>query len=125
MQNRDGEYYKPYDFRLKEYARNNRKNPTPAEKIMWNILRSGALKNFTFSRQKPLSHFIVDFYHAKSMTAIEVDGDSHDYQIEYDTERTQKLAELGIFILRFTNKDVINNAEAVYDVILEKIQKTP
>lgn len=43
--------YIPYNSKLKELARKNRKNPTPAEKKMWyKILKSKNFLDYKFVR---------------------------------------------------------------------------
>ena len=116
--------YIPYNPKLVEEARKNRKNQTQAEKKMWlNILKNRQFTNYKFLRQKPLDNFIADFYCAKLMLVIEIDGDSHTTQREYDTLRSEKLEEYGINVIRYTNDDVLSNIEEVYRDLKEKIKK--
>ncbi len=116
--------YIPYDPSLKEKASENRKNPTPAEKKMWyEILQGKQLVSLKFTRQKPLGAFIVDFYCSRLMLAIEIDGDSHAEQQEYDQQRKEKLNSLGIQVLRYTNDEVLNNIDGVYQDILQKVRE--
>jgi very-short-patch-repair endonuclease len=116
--------YLSYDPRLTEKARENRKNPTQPERILWNkVLRNREFENLKFTRQKPLDLFIVDFYCAELTLAIEVDGDSHAENEAYDRERTLRLNQKGITVLRFTNEDVMHRLEGVYQVLSERIQE--
>jgi very-short-patch-repair endonuclease len=49
---------------------------------------------------------------------IEVDGDSHAEQVEYDAARTQWLNEQHHYrVLRFTNREVLTSIEAVLEAI--------
>jgi len=70
--------YIKYNPKLKERARELRKNSTPSEIELWKSLRGAQLHGYTFNRQKPLDEFIVDFYCRKLGLVIEIDGDSHD-----------------------------------------------
>ncbi len=116
--------YISYNPKLVEEARKNRKNQTQAEKKMWlNILKNRQFTNYKFLRQKPLDNFIVDFYCAELMLAIEIDGDSHATQKEYDILRSEKLEAHGIKVIRYTNSDVISNIEGVYRDLKEKLKK--
>ena len=45
---------------LKEFAKENRKNQTFAEKIIWNLVRNNKL-GFKFKRQYLFFDFILDF----------------------------------------------------------------
>ena len=107
--------YIPYNKTLTEKARKNRKNPTPAEQKLWHeVLQSKRLDNLKFTRQKPLDEYIVDFYCAKLMLAIEIDGDTHAGQKQYDEDRTKNLNKFGVEVIRYTNAEVLNNLEGVY-----------
>ncbi len=114
--------YIPYNPTLKEKAKNNRKKPTAAEKKIWyEVLQNRQFSNLKFTRQKPLDEFIVDFYCAELMLAVEVDGDSHAEQEGYDRERTSRLNRLGVTVLRYNNEDVLNNIEGVFQRLLEEV----
>lgn len=114
--------YIPYNSVLVEIARRNRKNQTEAEKKMWRMLRNKNLKNYKFLRQKPLDNFIADFYCAKLMLVIEIDGDSHSRQKEYDILRSERLEEYGIRVIRYHNNDIIKNISKVYQDLLKRIK---
>lgn len=62
----------------------------------------------SFTRQKPIAQYIVDFYCHSKMLVIEVDGKQHDTVDgrEYDSERTKLLESLGVYVLRFANEEV-------------------
>jgi very-short-patch-repair endonuclease len=62
-------------------------------------------------RQKPLIDYIVDFYCDELALAIEIDGESHVGNEEYDIRRTKDLSEYKITVLRFTNDEVLKNLE--------------
>jgi leucyl-tRNA synthetase len=104
--------------KLKELARNNRKNPTPAEAKLWDMLRGDAL-GVNFRRQHTIEDFIVDFVCLKRKLVIEVDGEIHlkEENQEYDTARSFVLNDLGYNILRFTNNEVLETPEKVLDKI--------
>jgi very-short-patch-repair endonuclease len=61
---------------------------TKPERILWNALRNRQLDGHHFRRQHPIGDFIVDFFCAEARLVIEVDGDSHAGQREYDARRT-------------------------------------
>ncbi|WP_342450743.1 endonuclease domain-containing protein, partial [Lunatimonas salinarum] len=105
-----------------EFARNNRKNATDAEAFLWEMLRNRKLNGLKFRRQHPVNdQFILDFYCAECRLAIEVDGGYHHSldQREYDEGRTYALNELGLTVLRFSNKEVIEESERVLQEILD------
>ncbi|HEY5714550.1 MAG TPA: endonuclease domain-containing protein [Candidatus Gracilibacteria bacterium] len=116
----------PYNQYLKERAREMRKNPTPAEHKMWEDLFRDRKLGFKFWRQKPIDQFIVDFYCAELKLAIEIDGDIHDLQKEYDEERSLILEnKYGIRLLRFTNDEVLNDIENMKEIIGKELGKAP
>lgn len=113
--------YQPYCVHLVTLARANRKTPTPAEAKMWSeILRRRQLVGFKFLRQKPIDGYIVDFYCAALGLVIEIDGDSHAEQIEYDAERTRILNAYGLQVVRYTNAEVLSNPIGVYQHLVEQ-----
>ena len=104
---------------LQERARELRKNMTPAEKILWDKLRHNRLNGLQFRRQQIINPYIVDFYcHAKALV-VEVDGDIHDLQQDYDAERSTYLIASGFRMLRFSNDEVKNNLLSVVQKISE------
>src|SRR5690349_9123750 len=72
-------------------ARDIRHEPAPAEQKLWRCLRNRRLNGLKFRRQHPIGPFIADFYCADLRPIIELDGDSHADQLQYDAERTQWL----------------------------------
>ena len=103
---------------MQQRARELRKEMTFAEKRLWQYLRNGQLDGALFRKQHAVDTYIVDFFCAKSKLVIEVDGDSHAEQMEYDAARTQWLCEQHqCRVLRFTNHDVLTNIEAVVEMI--------
>ena len=96
-----------------ERARELRRPQTPAERRLWACLRDNQLAGYKFRRQHPIDRFIVDFYCAASRLIIEVDGESHAAQEEYDAARTEWLAAHGYRVLRSTNLEVYQQLEGV------------
>src|SRR5215216_1136467 len=80
-------------------AKELRRDMTPAEKILWEELRSNKL-GVHFRRQQVIAGFIVDFYCHKAALVIEVDGDIHDFQQEDDARREKALRAMGLRITR-------------------------
>ena len=103
----------PDIFRNAEDLRNNM---TEAEEILWERLRKKQL-GVRFKAQHPIERFIADFYCHQSKLVIEVDGEIHKYQKEYDDGREAEIEKYEIKILRFTNSEVINDIETVIEKI--------
>jgi very-short-patch-repair endonuclease len=102
----------PYNPKLKEYARELRKNSTLSEVLLWKNIKNKAL-GVQFHRQVPMLEYIVDFYCHELMLAIEIDGDSHLYKYEYDVKRQGDLEQQGVVFLRFSDLDVKQNMFSV------------
>ena len=105
----------PYDSRLVERARQLRKNMTPGERKLWQHLRNRQMMGYKFERQRPIDRFIVDFYCRDLMLAIEIDGSSHDSDgaRQRDRERQARLEGLGVCLLRFQEREVMQEMDGV------------
>ena len=108
---------------LKTKAKDNRKAPTEAEKLLWHVIRNKKLKGYKFHRQKPLGNYIIDFYCSELKLAIEIDGDSHTLQEVYDNKRTAELKKNGITVKRYWNNDILENIDGVYEDLLNAIEQ--
>ena len=105
------------DPELLRRARQMRANPTPAEARLWYHLRAHRFENHKFRHQTVLAPYIIDFTSRTAMLAIEVDGDTHATQQDYDAARTRFLESEGFHVLRFTNAEVMTNIEGVLQTI--------
>ena len=103
---------------LKEYARENRKNATLAEKYLWEHLRDGAC-GVEFLRQHIIGDYIADFVSRHEGLIIEVDGGYHSerQQQEDDAIRESHLEQMGFNIMRFTNEEVLYDIDNVLQQI--------
>jgi leucyl-tRNA synthetase len=100
------------------HARENRHNPTEAERVLWEMLRSKKT-DYRFRRQHLIYKYIVDFVCLEKRLIIEVDGDYHDTagQKKLDNQRTSELTNLGYNLLRFKNEEVLVNTDKVIKTI--------
>ncbi len=101
---------------LKNFARENRKNQTEAETIIWNEVRNSKL-GVKFRRQHSFGGYIADFASIPAKLIIEIDGEIHDRKKEYDEIRTKFLNQFGFKVIRFTNDEVKNNLGDVLSII--------
>jgi very-short-patch-repair endonuclease len=106
---------------VEEAAKQLRKSLTPSEKKLWQALRGGKLAGLKFRRQHPIGNFILDFYCPAYKLVIEVDGEIHANQADYDFNRTAQLETHGYRVLRFQNEAVINHLETVLSAIIQTI----
>ena len=109
---------------LEEFAQKHRKNPTDAERILWNFLKGGKL-GYHFRRQHIILDFIPDFVCLSKQLIIEIDGGYHFEREQplLDAERTKVLLEQGFKVLRFTNEEVIGNIESVIRTITKELKE--
>ncbi|MFN3873776.1 MAG: methionine synthase [Ignavibacterium sp.] len=109
---------------LKEFVKQNRANPTPAEEKMWKLLRDRQLENYKFRRQHIIGKYIADFVCIEEKLVIEIDGLIHQLpeNKESDEIRTRWLNENGFRVIRFTNEQVLFDIENVRNEILKNLK---
>lgn len=113
------------DETLKARARKMRSEQTPAESKLWHLLRAHRFNGVKFSRQIVIEPYIVDFGARMHKLLIELDGDTHGHQVEYDAARTSFLKQQGYRVIRFTNNDVFGNIDGVADAIAVALATAP
>ncbi|MCX8474239.1 MAG: endonuclease domain-containing protein [Sphingomonas sp.] len=108
-----------------KFQREARRNRTEPENRLWQALRNRQLGNAKFRNQVWLGPFLVDFYCAEAKLAVEVDGDTHAHQQDYDERRTAWLKEEGFRVIRFANDEVMRNLEGVVAAIGSALAPSP
>lgn len=103
----------PYRRDLIPIAREMRRKATRQEQHLWYDFLSKHPAHF--KRQKVISGFVADFYCARAKEAIEVDGMQHydPQHIQYDAERTAIFESYGIRVIRFSNRAIDDDFDAV------------
>ncbi|MFA6903587.1 MAG: DUF559 domain-containing protein [Gallionellaceae bacterium] len=121
----------PYNNKLKSLARALRSNMTDAEQCLWQRIRNRQIGGVQFYRQKTLLSYIVDFYSPRVKLVIELDGSQH-FEAEHqakDQNRDEQLMRTGLRVLRFDDRQVLTETDAVlkvvYDEVVERLAKTP
>jgi very-short-patch-repair endonuclease len=84
-----------------------------------------------FLRQYPICvsafgynrYYIPDFYCYQAKLVIEADGPIHLLKKDYDKNRDEVLASLGLTILRFTNDEILSDTQGVLDIISEHLKR--
>ena len=114
----------PYRKSLKSLARTLRTSMTDAEQMLWHRIRRKQIQGVQFYRQKPLLAFIVDFYCPAAKLVVELDGSQHaeSTHLAKDQTRDAALAGLGLCVLRFDNRQVLLETDAVLSVIDEMVR---
>ena len=109
---------------LKDFARENRKNPTLAETVLWQSLKSDTIGTKVL-RQHIIGDYIVDFLIPYYNLVIEVDGGYHAErtQQEDDAVRSDFLNSNGFCVMRFTNEQVLYDTQETINRIKEIINK--
>jgi methylmalonyl-CoA mutase cobalamin-binding domain/chain len=112
---------------VKEFALNNRSQPTEAEAALWEIVKSKKLEGFKFRRQHIIGSYITDLVCLDRRLVIEIDGLIHQLpeNNENDKVRTKWLEEKGFKVIRFTNEEVLNKTDEVIDVIVTELKVQP
>jgi very-short-patch-repair endonuclease len=102
-------------------ARALRAASSDAERALWQHLRDRRLEGFKFRRQVPIGPFFADFACIEARLVIELDGGQHFEPASEaaDTRRTQQLARHGYTVLRFDNRQMLVQGEAVLGRIRE------
>ena len=107
--------------RGKRHARTLRKSETDAERKIWQLLQSRALKGAKFRRQHPVGSYVVDFMCINEKLIIELDGSQHQPQKSYDAQRTAFLEQAGYRVIRFWDNDVLLQTESVMQAIFDAL----
>lgn len=99
-------------------ARGMRKQPSRAERAVWDLVRDRRL-GVKFRRQLPIDRYIADFASIEAKLIVEIDGLSHDddAQAAYDAERDATLAALGWRVLRLRDALVLFSASDAAELI--------
>ena len=109
----------PYNKYLKLPSRDIRNSMTDAEQLLWQRLRRKQILGLQFYRQKPILNFIVDFYCPAANLIIECDGGQHYTEDgrSADQIRDQALSELGLVVVRYSNRQILTEIDGVVEQI--------
>ena len=110
---------------LRQFARQLRARQTDCEWLIWQKLRARQLLDLKFRRQHPWPPYVIDFYCVELHLAIELDGSQHftAEQQAFDQRRSVYLKRLGIVVLRFDNRQVLQEMDGVLQAIWRKAQQ--
>ena len=78
--------------------------------------------NIKFRRQYWIGNYIADFVCLEHKLIIELDGNFHLEQQEYDDIRTYILSVLNFKVLKFWNWEVLNDLYNVLENIAKNIE---
>ena len=108
-----------YNIKLKGYARQLRTNMTDVERLLWSKVRKKQLKGYQFYRQRIVGNYIVDFYCPKAKLIVEVNGGQHynNKEIKKDKTRDDYMRKQGLKVLRFSDREILENLNGVIERI--------
>ena len=109
---------------VKQAANTLRKEMTDAERCLWRRLRGEQL-GVKFRRQHAFENYVLDFVCMDRRLVVEVDGSQHADDIAHDEIRTERLIAAGFKVLRFWNNEVLNETDAVIQVIWDALNPSP
>ncbi len=97
---------------------------TDTEQLVWSKIRRKQLEGRQFFRQRIFGNYIVDFYCPRDKIVIEIDGGQHytDEGKEKDRVRDNFLKNLGLTVLRFSDREVFENLEGVLETIFRSLK---
>ena len=103
----------------KGFRKELRHHLTSAEAVLWSALQRRQLEGRKFRRQHGIGKYVVDFYCPSEKLAVELDGAVHftPEGKKHDEHRDAEIHQLGIQILRYENREVFENLEAVLEDI--------
>ena len=102
---------------LRQRSQKLRKQMTKEERHLWyDFLKTYPVQ---FKRQYSVGIYIVDFYCYKAGLVLELDGSQHcePAAVEYDRRRTNYLGQQGLYVLRISNRDVMEQFRTVCEMI--------
>lgn len=100
-----------------QFVRKLRREMTDAERWLWRRLRLKQVEGYKFRRQHPVGGYVVDFVCLERKIIVEIDGGQHTEHLAYDSRRSGELRSRGFRIVRFWNHEVLNDIDAVLEVI--------
>ena len=102
-------------------ARHLRRTQTDAERRLWYRLNNRQLAGHKFVRQEPIGSYFADFVCRERKLVVELDGSQHA-ESEHDQVRDAFLVTSGYRVLRFWNRDVMQNLNSVLDTIFAVLE---
>lgn len=93
---------------------------SPSERLLWDYLKDGKL-GAEFKRRHPASAYVLDFYCHEFKIVVEIEGSFHYLEDKKanDPAREKAIADMGLEMLRFTNREISIDIQEV----LRKIKR--
>lgn len=106
---------------LKLQARDMRRNPTPAQKALWERLKDKQC-GFTFNREVVMGSAIVDFACRTRWLVVETGGEG-EAGATLAALSDRKLSDVGVRVMRFADSQVLEDLDGVVAQIKAELQK--
>ena len=115
------EWLEPQDF-----SEHLREAMTPAEYLIWQLIRNRQRCNAKFRRQYIKGIYILDFYCPEARLCVECDGLPHftPEGIKKDRIRTEWLKQQGIEVIRFTSQEIEHDTQRVLQEIDSALKRS-
>jgi very-short-patch-repair endonuclease len=107
---------------LKERARDMRRNPTEAQKALWERL-SDKQCGFTFNRGVVMGSAIADFACKTRWLVVETGGTDDDAAGTLAKLSDRKMKDVGVRVMRFSEAEVLEDIETVVKAIKDELQQ--
>jgi type I restriction enzyme R subunit len=109
-----------------EKARELRQTQTPAEDVLWELLRDRRFLGLKFRRQQQVGDYIPDFFCAEYGLIVEADGEVHQTEAaaKKDKTRDAALTTQGFKIVRLPNALILNDTESALKHIASSLPST-
>jgi type I restriction-modification system DNA methylase subunit/very-short-patch-repair endonuclease len=124
----EGHYRGGFDFSGQlRLARELRKKATPAETLLWELLRDRRFLGLKFRRQHQIGSYVVDFYCDERKLVVELDGPVHDDPARraIDHKRDADLRSLGLTVIRISNQKLLEQTEEALAEIASAAPPSP
>jgi very-short-patch-repair endonuclease len=106
---------------LKQQARAMRRNPTEAQRVLWERLKDKQC-GFTFNREVVMGSAIVDFACKTRWLVVETGGEGEaEGTIAALSDR--KLRDVGVRVMRFSDSQVLEDTDAIVAQIKAELQQ--
>jgi very-short-patch-repair endonuclease len=101
----------------RDFAKQLRRNLTPAEWRFWHAVKSRQLSGAKFRRQVPVGPYVADFLCVSARLIVEIDGGQHSEAVDADAARSRYLETQGYRVSRFWKNDVMTNLEGALKIV--------
>ena len=107
-----------------DLSRKLRRQATPAELAFWKLTYVWRQEGWHFRRQFQLGSYYVDFVCIAAGLVVEIDGDTHgaDLAVSNDAARDDYLNGRGFTVMRFSNRDMLTNAQGVFAIVASHLE---